>query len=106
MAIMATAGGGDGKAFAPAPAGVHQAVCVDVMDLGILDVIWQGVTKKQHKVNVAWQISQSLDNAKPFLVFKRTRSACTKSRGYGKIWNRGAGSNLRETRNWASTSNG
>jgi hypothetical protein len=71
MAIMATAGGGDGKAFAPAPAGVHQAVCVDVVDLGILDVIWQGLTKQQHKINVAWQIAEDRDDGKPFLVFKR-----------------------------------
>ena len=71
MAIMASAGGGDGKAFAPAPAGVHQAVCVDVVDLGILDVIWQGLSKQQHKINVAWQIAEDRDDGKPFLVFKR-----------------------------------
>ena len=71
MAIMATAGGGDGKTFTPAPAGVHQAVCVDVVDLGVLDVTWQGVSKKQHKVNVAWQINEDREDGKPYLVFKR-----------------------------------
>ena len=71
MAIMATAGGGDGKTFTPAPAGVHQAVCVDVVDLGVLDVTWQGVTKKQRKVNVAWQLNEDRDDGKPYLVFKR-----------------------------------
>lgn len=61
----------DEKAFAPAPEGVHQAVCVDVIDKGILDVTWQGVTKKQHKIDVAWQINEARDDGKPFLVFKR-----------------------------------
>lgn len=70
MAIMAFAGG-DGKVFEPAPDGVHQAVCVDVVDLGILDVTWQGVTKQQRKVNVAWQINEDRDDGKPYLVFKR-----------------------------------
>lgn len=70
MAIMAKANS-DGKVFDPAPAGVHQGVCVDVIDLGILDVTWQGKTKKQHKINVAWQIAENRDDGKPFLVFKR-----------------------------------
>lgn len=70
MAIVAKASG-DGQTFTPAPAGVHQAVCVDVVDLGLLDVTWQGVKKTQHKVNVAWQIAEDRDDGKPYLVFKR-----------------------------------
>jgi hypothetical protein len=70
VAIMATASG-DSKTFDPAPAGVHQGVCVDVVDLGILDVTWQGQSKKQHKINVAWQIAELREDGKPFLVFKR-----------------------------------
>lgn len=70
MAIIAKSNG-DGQNFEPAPAGVHQAVCVDVVDLGVLDVTWQGVTKKQHKVNIAWQINEAREDGKPFLVFKR-----------------------------------
>ena len=70
MAIMAT-NKGEGRDFQPAPAGVHQAVCVDVVDLGMLDVTWQGQTKRQHKINVAWQIAEDREDGKPFLVFKR-----------------------------------
>lgn len=70
MAIMAKSSG-DGKDFQPAPMGMHQAVCVDVVDLGVLDVTWQGVTKQQHKINLAWQIAETRDDGKPFLVFKR-----------------------------------
>jgi hypothetical protein len=71
VAIIATVRGENGQTFQPAPAGVHQAVCVDVIDLGMLDVTWQGQTKRQHKINVAWQIAEDRDDGKPFLVFKR-----------------------------------
>lgn len=71
MAIMASAGSELGKTFEPAPAGVHQGVCVDVVDLGILDVTWQGKSKQQHKINLAWQISETRHDGKPFLVVKR-----------------------------------
>ena len=69
MALMVTAG--DSKSYAPAPAGVHQAVCVDVIDKGILEVTYAGKTKKQHKVSLAWQIDETRDDGKRHLVFKR-----------------------------------
>jgi hypothetical protein len=67
--IVATAG--DSKSFTPAPAGVHQAVCVDVIDKGVLEVTYAGKTKKQHKVSLAWQIDELRDDGKRFLVYKR-----------------------------------
>ena len=69
MAIIATAG--DSKTYTPAPAGSHQAVCVDVIDKGILEVTYAGKTKKQHKVSLAWQIEELRDDGKRFLVYKR-----------------------------------
>lgn len=70
MPIMATAG--DSKTFTPAPAGVHQGVCVDVVDLGMVEVTFAGETKRQHKINVAWQLDELREeDGKPFLVFKR-----------------------------------
>lgn len=69
MAIIATAG--DTKTFEPAPAGVHVGVCVDVVDMGELEVTYAGKTKKQHKVRVVWQLDTLRDDLKPFLVQKR-----------------------------------
>lgn len=37
----------------PAPAGLHQAVCVDVQDLGVEDSQWGA----KHKVRIIWQIA-------------------------------------------------
>lgn len=70
MPIIATAGEG-GQAFTPTPVGVHQAVCVDVIDKGIVEVTYQGKTKKQHKISVAWQVDELRDDGKPYLVYKR-----------------------------------
>lgn len=68
MAIIAT----EGTKFTPAPAGVHQAVCVDVIDMGVLEVTYAGETKKKHKVRVAWQIDALMEDGKtPFLAQKR-----------------------------------
>jgi hypothetical protein len=72
VAIIAKASGnGSGTAFQPAPAGVHQAVAVDVVDMGILEVTYQGKTKKQHKVRVVWQIEELMADGKPFICQKR-----------------------------------
>jgi hypothetical protein len=70
MAIIAKAGG-DGQTFTPAPVGVHRAVCVDVLDKGLVEVTWQGKTKKQHKISIAWQIDELRDDGKRYLVYKR-----------------------------------
>jgi hypothetical protein len=67
--IIATAT--ENKNFTPAPEGVHQAVCVDVIDLGMVDVDWQGTKKVQHKVNVVWQINELRDDDSRYRLFKR-----------------------------------
>lgn len=69
MPIIATKG--DSKTYTPAPAGVHLAVCVDVVDKGWLEVTYAGKTKKQHKIVVAWQIDELRDDAKRHVVYKR-----------------------------------
>lgn len=69
MPIIATAG--ENKTYTPAPQGVHQAVCVDVIDKGVLEVTYSGKTKKQHKVSLAWQIDELRDDGKRHIVYKR-----------------------------------
>jgi hypothetical protein len=67
MAILAKAGGN----YIPAPAGTHAAVCVDVIDLGVIEVTYMNKTHRQHKIVIAWQIDENLDDGKPFLVRRR-----------------------------------
>lgn len=58
--------GGD---FAPAPMGLHKAVCVDVIDLGML----QGFGgKMQHKVNFVFELGDAvMEDGRPFIIFRR-----------------------------------
>lgn len=60
------------KDFLPAPEGVHDAVCVDVVDLGLVETTWQGHTKKTHKVRIAWEIDKEMPEGKGrFIVMGR-----------------------------------
>lgn len=71
MAIIATAGESN-KTYAPAPAGVHQGVCVDVVDMGMLEVTYAGKTKQQHKVRLVWQIDETNpETGERFIAQKR-----------------------------------
>lgn len=69
MPIMASAKAG--TSYPPAPTGAHAAVCVDVVDMGMLKVAWGGKEKQQHKVRIIWQIDEDRDDGKPFQVSKR-----------------------------------
>lgn len=73
MPIIASAN--ESKSYTPAPEGVHQSVCVDVIDLGMLKSRFPdektGKDKFQHKVNVVWQIPDLRDDGKRYLLYKR-----------------------------------
>lgn len=68
MPIIAKASGSN---FIPAPAGQHSAVCVDVVDMGLLEVTYNGKTKTQHKIRIVWQIEEVMEDRRPFIVQKR-----------------------------------
>jgi hypothetical protein len=68
MAIVAKK---TGTIFIPAPGGTWAAVCVDVVDLGTLEVNYGGKSKKQHKIRLVWQISELMSDTKPYIVQKR-----------------------------------
>ena len=73
MPIIAT--GSETKTYAPAPEGVHQAVCADVIDLGMMLSAFPdertGQPKQQHKINVVWQIEEKRDDGKRHQLYKR-----------------------------------
>lgn len=59
------------RSFIPCPAGLHPAVCVDVVDLGVLKVTFSNETKVQHKCKIVWQTADEMPDGKPFLVQRR-----------------------------------
>jgi hypothetical protein len=69
MPIIAKSNG-DGQSFEPAPAGTHQAVCVDVIDIGMKPNKFKSGAL-QHKVDVVWQIADTRDDGKRFALYKR-----------------------------------
>lgn len=69
MAIIATAR--ESQTFPPAPEGMHQGVCVDVIDRGMVESTWNGKPKTQRKIDIAWQIREKRDDGKWFVVYKR-----------------------------------
>lgn len=56
-----------GGNFIPAPAGLHHSVCVDAVDLGMVD----GTFGRKHMVKLVWQTKDAMQDGKPFLVQNR-----------------------------------
>lgn len=65
MAIIAK---NEGGTFTPAPEGQFQAVCVDVVDMGILESTWEGKVRKVHKIRIVFQLDELGEDGKPFMV--------------------------------------
>ena len=56
------------REFTPAPEGLHQAVCVDVIDLGIQPSPWGD----KQKIEIRWQLDQiDEETGKRFMVMSR-----------------------------------
>lgn len=70
MAIIATAPQNDTD-FTPAPEGTHQAVCVDVIDLGWVENEWQGKVRYLHMIRFVWEIDEETEDGKRMLVYSR-----------------------------------
>lgn len=70
MAIVASKPQSNGT-YTPAPEGVHDAVCCDVADLGIVETTWQGETKSQHKVRIVWQLGTKMEDGRPYSIGRR-----------------------------------
>ena len=56
--------------FIPHPEGIHPAVCVDVIDLGLVDTEFQGQRRRVNKVKLVFETEQRMDDGRPFTVSK------------------------------------
>jgi len=58
--------------FSPAPAGTHIAVCCKFIDLGTQQIDWQGQSKLQRKVMIAWELTnETMQDGRPFIISQR-----------------------------------
>lgn len=55
------------KEFTPAPEGLHQAVCIDIVDLGLQETPWG----PKEKVKIVWAIDAMDENGRLILVSQR-----------------------------------
>jgi hypothetical protein len=60
----------DSGDFKPHPEGIHPAVCVDVMDLGLVETDFQGQKKMVNKVKLTFESEAKTDDGKPCTVSK------------------------------------
>jgi hypothetical protein len=58
--------GSDSK-FVPPPEGMWNAVCVDVVDLGMIKDQWG----EKHKCRIVWELSELMEDGRPFLASKQ-----------------------------------
>ena len=62
-----------GSSFELPPAGVHTARCFRLIDLGTQESNWQGQTKRQAKVSLAWELlsDDRMADGRPFIITRR-----------------------------------
>ena len=79
-------GEGEGDQFAPLSEGLHEAICVDVIELG--EVEFEGYEKK-HKVAIIWQVEEQKENGQrfePSKWYNRTLAEGAKLREHLEQW--------------------
>jgi hypothetical protein len=60
----------EAREFIPHPEGIHPAVCVDVMDLGLVETEFQGERRMVNKVKLVFESEQKTDDGKNCYVSK------------------------------------
>lgn len=55
------------KKFEPVPEGLYDAVCVDVVDLGMVP----GMYGEKHKLKIVWEVSLKMADGRPFTISQR-----------------------------------
>ena len=65
--VLESKAGGD---FKPHPEGIHPAVCVDVIDLGLVETDWQGERRLVNKVRLVFETEQRNEEGKNCIISK------------------------------------
>lgn len=60
------------RTFRNPPEGFWQAVCVDVVDMGLQEMTWKGHTKEVHRGRIVWQIPETFEFEDPDTHEKKT----------------------------------
>lgn len=60
----------EGGDFTPHPEGIHPAVCLDVIDLGLVETEFQGQRRQVNKVKLVFESEQRMEDGKAFTISK------------------------------------
>lgn len=101
MGIFDQTGNGEETKYIPAPAGMHPARLVSVVDLGSHDSTWEGETRTNRLFHLAWElVGTDSGGGKPFIVSKSYKVA----RGnFGYYFNK-TGGMFKLLKNWLGLS--
>lgn len=87
MAIYVSEGA---KNFTPAPPGLHQAVCIDVVDLGLQEKTYGDKHKLVQVVRIMWALDEiDPENGEPFRVMRQFNASLHKKatlRAFLETW--------------------
>ncbi len=72
------------QSFLQAPAGVHAAVCVDEIDMGLVPNRFDPAGDPIPTVRLFWQIGEDMEDGKPYLIKKDYRASLHEKAGLRK----------------------
>ena len=79
--------GGD---FKPHVEGIHPAICVDVIDLGLEETDFQGQHRVVNKVRLSFETEQKNEDGKNFIISKKFTASLTRKPSWRSSWGNGA----------------
>lgn len=65
--VLESKAGGD---FKPHVEGIHPAICVDVIDMGLMETEFQGIRRMQQKLRLVFETEQKTDDGKNCTISK------------------------------------
>jgi len=70
--------------FIQAPTGVHAAVCVDEVDMGLVQNHFDPAAEPVPTVRLVWQIAEDMPDGKPYLIKRDYRASLHEKAGLRK----------------------
>lgn len=73
------------KSYERCDAGVYPARCIQVVELGSHDVEWQGDVKTKKELLIVWELSELMEDGRPFVVSWRGTNSLNEKSGLYKL---------------------
>lgn len=74
-----------GTAYVPHPEGIHPAVCVDVIDLGLQKRVWQGTERVVRMLRLVFETEELVPDGRHATIYKRFTASIHAKSNLGKF---------------------